>query len=497
MRLIAILILFLLTGNYYAQVIQQYKFRLNPAHENDFFGVSPVFVNNLFIAGSPQYDKYGENTGAAFLFNSNSLQSSPRIIIPPTRHANAFFGFWIHFIDDIVYISAVRDSANGSTADRGAVYCYKPEGDSLRYLGRIISNYPRARYFGSDIDKKGARLVIGSRTAFYTQTMYSGAVMAFTVTDSTLVEDTVLFRRVPQKAEYFGAAVSLNNGYLFVGAPQARDIALFVGAVDIFRDSGGTLTYITTLLPDTPANSTMYGTEIATNESLLVISAPGGIGAPDDYTGLVYIYDSFPPFKLRRKLSAPVRSIRGFGNSIKLRSDTLFVGALGGGNVQADGYAFLYKLSTGTDIPVLSLKPTDHVFGQAFGQDVDFSGNKFLVGSPQDSRGLIYSGSLYYFVVNPTGVSNEDNKEENALLANFPNPFNTSTVIPYRLIAGGRVQLFIYDMLGNEVAQLVNEDKPPGYYEVSFNASNLASGVYLYKLQAGNFVQTKKLVLLK
>lgn len=83
------------------------------------------------------------------------------------------------------------------------------------------------------------------------------------------------------------------------------------------------------------------------------------------------------------------------------------------------------------------------------------------------------------------------------LFQNYPNPFNPSTVILYSLPAAGEVSLKIYDMLGNEIAELAKGEKAAGLYEVTFDASDLASGVYLYKLQAGNFVQTRKLMLLK
>jgi len=59
------------------------------------------------------------------------------------------------------------------------------------------------------------------------------------------------------------------------------------------------------------------------------------------------------------------------------------------------------------------------------------------------------------------------------------------------------VKLIIYDVLGNEIAVLVNEEKPAGKYEVSWNASNLASGMYVYRLQAGNYISTKKMMLLR
>ena len=99
-----------------------------------------------------------------------------------------------------------------------------------------------------------------------------------------------------------------------------------------------------------------------------------------------------------------------------------------------------------------------------------------------------------------TGVEDSQNKnisESFALEQNYPNPFNPSTTIRYQIPTAGIVTLKIYDVLGNEVATLVNEEKSAGSYEVNFNASSLASGIYFYKIQAGSFVQTKKMILLK
>ncbi len=80
---------------------------------------------------------------------------------------------------------------------------------------------------------------------------------------------------------------------------------------------------------------------------------------------------------------------------------------------------------------------------------------------------------------------------------NYPNPFNPSTTIKYQIPKAGMVSIKVYDILGQEVAILVNEIKNSGSYQVNFNASKLASGTYIYRLQAGSFVQTKKMLLLK
>jgi len=86
---------------------------------------------------------------------------------------------------------------------------------------------------------------------------------------------------------------------------------------------------------------------------------------------------------------------------------------------------------------------------------------------------------------------------EFVLEQNYPNPFNPATTIEYGLPSASRVELRLYDILGREVATLVNEVQTAGYHSVRFDASGLASGVYFYRLRAGEFTQTKRMLLLR
>ena len=97
------------------------------------------------------------------------------------------------------------------------------------------------------------------------------------------------------------------------------------------------------------------------------------------------------------------------------------------------------------------------------------------------------------------GVNNYQPNEQIAysLEQNYPNPFNPKTQINYSILKDGFVTLKIYDILGNDLVTLVNERKTAGYYSVEFDASNLPSGIYFYKLTSGNYINTKKLLLLK
>ena len=98
-----------------------------------------------------------------------------------------------------------------------------------------------------------------------------------------------------------------------------------------------------------------------------------------------------------------------------------------------------------------------------------------------------------------TGNQNISNNIPNkySLKQNYPNPFNPTTKISFDLPKQDFVTLKVYDVLGKEVAKLVNEQRNAGSYIIDFNASHLSSGVYFYRIESGEFMQVKKMLLIK
>jgi len=121
-----------------------------------------------------------------------------------------------------------------------------------------------------------------------------------------------------------------------------------------------------------------------------------------------------------------------------------------------------------------------------------------------ETEGWVLCDKYIYYTDNLGGFITDVDKEkpdnfpkDYSLLQNYPNPFNPTTSIKYSLPEQQFVSLKIFDILGKEVATLVNENKPAGNYEMNFDASNLTSGVYFYQLRAGSFAATRKLILMK
>jgi hypothetical protein len=127
----------------------------------------------------------------------------------------------------------------------------------------------------------------------------------------------------------------------------------------------------------------------------------------------------------------------------------------------------------------------------------------FNIGFLSDSVGWAdsyYSNAVFKYVGSRLITSAKDEivaPNSFQLTQNYPNPFNPSTAIKYELPNSSNVKLSVFDVLGREVTLLVNERKEAGVHEVKFDATNLSSGVYFYRLHAGDFVQTRRLVVLR
>ena len=165
---------------------------------------------------------------------------------------------------------------------------------------------------------------------------------------------------------------------------------------------------------------------------------------------------------------------------------------------------------------------TSHVAAQRFSSDINLLGNNFIVTLLTEGDGIVYSaptldignGNIYTTWTTPESLIKmniidfnnppvEIDKNRNNILGdfslaqNFPNPFNPTTTISYELPQRSDVQITIYDLLGRKVTNLVRETQDAGYRSIQWNASTVPSGMYFYQIVAGDFTQTRKMVVLK
>jgi hypothetical protein len=212
---------------------------------------------------------------------------------------------------------------------------------------------------------------------------------------------------------------------------------------------------------------------------------------PNLFQNLVYTYDVTSPQLVTASLLDSVNLEIEFTEPIDSTS------ALNISNYSIDNGINILGIHKSTNQNRLIINTTSHSFGQQYTITVnnvsDLSGN--LISENHNTA---------EYTLPPSNVEEENVPTEFLLSQNYPNPFNPNTRISWQSPIGSHQTLKVYDVLGNEVATLVDEFKPAGSYEIEFNSENLASGVYIYRLQttpsAGigqAFTETKKMVLLR
>lgn len=188
---------------------------------------------------------------------------------------------------------------------------------------------------------------------------------------------------------------------------------------------------------------------------------------------------------------------------------TLFTGTYNGNNVSLNWSTATETNNSGFEVQRRELEKRNHfsqwqsisfVRGNGttaekhFYDFIDNTLNKSVPEYQYRLKQIDFNGVFSYSKIVEIEINQPDKFE---LLQNYPNPFNPATIISWQSPINGLQTLKVYNALGKEVATLVNENRPAGNYEVKFDGKDLPSGVYLYRLQAGNFTSVKKMILMK
>jgi photosystem II stability/assembly factor-like uncharacterized protein len=260
---------------------------------------------------------------------------------------------------------------------------------------------------------------------------------------------------------------------------------------------------------------TLYGICFTDSKNGWTVGAEGNILKTIN-GGEIWIQYESPTSSYLRKIQFPAKKV-GFcvganGTILKYLGNTIYINVIdpNGGDTLLVGSSFTilwdsqntsdvqidYSIDDGLNwINLIDSIPSLGIYNWVVPNTITNQG-KIKISDLNDP-GIFDISDEAFYIDYPVSVDDRDELFDYTLSQNYPNPFNPSTVISYQLPVVGFVTLKVYDLLGREVATLVNEEKLAGEYEIEFNDANLPSGIYFYQLKTGQFSETRKMILLR
>lgn len=489
---------------------------MTPA-KNGLVGISSAVSGGWAVVATPQKDnglKKGVG-GVAFYHLTDGQWKLFQQVVPDNASQLGNFGTSVAIDGTTAVISSIGDHQGKLFSGAVYVYNYDYLQESWTQTAKLkASDLGIGKRYGQSVDILGDMIVVGSYNADGSETK-SGAGYVYKRVNNTWQEQQKLFANAGRSNDYFGHHVKiLNENYIAVGAYNMDGAEERSGAVFIFKQSEGNWVEQTKLFDPQGESSDLFGYSLTFLPELQDATPTGRfpgvlfVGAPgtqhtNKKTGSVYLYtEKTTGWELGMELVEPDTDHNDhFGISISCNeSGGLFVGA-NRTNTDSNlnsGRVYLYQTLSGNGTSVSQSVKLSANFVNAYdqyGTHVTTDKENIIIGSPYaDTNSLTNSGAVQFLRMSSlvNGESNLANVY--SLGQNVPNPSTSGTVIQYELKQPGNVKISLYNISGQLISVLVDEQKNFGLYNLHVNTTRYASGVYLYKLEINDFTATKKMI---
>ena len=480
--------------------ISEFKLTASDGTEINWFGYSVSISGNYVIVGAERDDDNGEASGSAYIFKrtgTNWVQEAK--LHSFDGNTGDFFGVSVSISGDYAIVGALGDDENGQAS--GAAYIFKRTGTNWVQEAKLLpSDGEIGDLFGHSVSISGDYAVVST---FLTDDNgdNSGSAYIFQRTGTIWVQQAKLLASDGATNDYFGWSVSISGDYAVVGAVRDNDNGIDAGSAYVFKRSDTTWVEEAKLLAADGEADDGFGVSVSISGDYVIV---GSVFDDDngDNSGSAYIFRHSDSSWVQetKLLSSDSDTAAFFGVSVSISEKSVVVGAfLTDDKGDSSGSAYIFSREGSNWVEGAKLLAFDGSASDWFGWSVSIAGDYAVVGAYLDDDNGENSGSAYVYSGIIVGIDDENRglPTEFTLSQNYPNPFNPNTMIEYELPNQSNVKLIIYNLRGEEVALLFNGTMPAGNHQVTWNASNFASGIYFYRLRAGNFVQTKKMVLLR
>jgi hypothetical protein len=426
------------------------------------FGRDAYEYGEYAIIGAPRTHSNGiYNQGAAMVYKKVTEWNLVQMIIPNDSIVGLGFGNQVAMNDEFILATCPDNNYYRS------LYIFKLSSSNIWEQYQVLTNAPGSP---RSIDISGDYAIIGSE--------YYGEAYMFHYNGTNWERQQILVQDFGLSIEM---SVSIDGDYAVVGSWRYN---YGTGAVLVFRLVGQVWQMQDTLIASDAHFDDRFGYSVSIDGDYIAV----GANEHNDGIGAAYIFKRDGSNWVEEEIIVDGQIPAGFGTSVSIKADYLVISA----SVYSGPICYLNIYNKVLNDWVLVYH--DEQSG-VYGYQTAIS-NNFILSAyhwvAQYNEVNIYEG----FSISDVD-ENDQLPNEFKLSNNYPNPFNPATKIKYTIPELNYVTLKVYDVLGNEIGTLVNNEKPAGIYEVEFNGIDLPSGIYFYRLQAGNYFDTKKMVLLK
>lgn len=474
------------------------------AAAGDLFGSSVAIDGPHAFVGSPRAGDYGTTSGGISTYRRDSTgwQLGSRLEVQEVGDFDQFGGA-VAMSRLQAVVGARGDDQQSSNA--GAAYVFQWGDTSWVEQAKLTVEESGADdQLGFSVDISNNYVLVGAPGHSVGDTLENAGAAYLFVRDSTgWRADTMLTAGQPEPGDHFGRAVALDGTYALVGARDRDTPERYAGAAYIFERSDEDWSLVETLTAPEPQADGYFGGSVAVSGQRALVGA-WGEDLEVTNAGAVYSYarDS-EGWNSESKITAPDPAPDDrFGFAVAMDTLRAVVGAVWS-DVQGNGSgaAHVYEYADGQWQHHERFAPDSLQGGDEFGYAValDEYGSVLVGARGTDGEGGDAGSAWIEESSSQTPVSREgsDLPSEVALAPNYPNPFNPSTTIPYRVAETTPVRLEVYDLRGRLVATLVDRVHAPGRYTVQWSGGEHPSGVYLYRLSTDKRQHTRSMILVK
>ena len=459
------------------------KLIASDAASNDAFGSSVSISGDCAIVGALGNDDDGSGSGSAYIFERNESGgwTETEKLTASDAAEGDFFGGSVSISGDRVIVAASFDDDGGLNS--GSAYIFERDGDGenetwTQKAKLTASDADAFDQFGRSVSISGDRAIVGVSSDDDDGESSGSAYIFEKIESGEWTQKQKLNSSDPDAIDQFGRSVSISGDRAIVGA-IGNDAS---GSAYIFeRDESGEWTETQKLNASDADAGYSFGRSVSISGDRAIVGARLNSNLDN---GAAYIFEKNQ--SVQDLLSNLITSVDGSG--IHKGTKRLLTGFLN----SADK-----SLARGRErIAILKLVAFKWLVKVQSPRKIDATLADEWIGKAEEIIDAIKTALPKSSEADE--LASEDVLPETYNLnQNYPNPFNPTTTISYSIPENEYVTLSIYDALGKEVAVLDNGFRTAGNYSHTFDASNLSSGMYFYTIRSGNFVQTKKMLLMK